>query len=229
MRSLFNSLAVIGCLASGAASAAVTQCGGVAGNLVQNCGFEVNDGTVASGVANWTIGNGTSTVASQIPQSTFGPDIFGANTGAQGYSLSSNGGTLILSQALALPFSSGNYQVTFFLDQSLAENPSPQPPNLDSISASLGGVTGVSMTNFGLTNPAAGQSQFEELTFLVSDLSSASNILAFAGRDDAGFLDIDDVSVTYVPEPGTLLMFGAGIVGLAGLALRRSNLSAARA
>lgn len=46
--------------------------------------------------------------------------------------------------------------------------------------------------------------------------------IAYVGNaDDANYIGIDSLTVNAVPEPSTWLMFGAGMLGLAGLARRR--------
>jgi hypothetical protein len=230
MRILFNSLALIGCLAGGSAFADPLQgaCG-TATNLVTNCGFEDVATSTGSGATGWNIGNGSGTVAAQVLGNTYGIDTF-ANSGTQAYSLSSSGiglgtigpskdgpATLVLSQSVALPFT-GNYELDFFVSQDT--NPSGF---INFFQASFGGASTAAMSNF-----AATPGYIEE-TLFVSDLAGPTALLAFTGQDDLGFLDIDDVSVTYVPEPGTLALFGIGLVGLLAATLRRSGQPFARA
>jgi hypothetical protein len=46
--------------------------------------------------------------------------------------------------------------------------------------------------------------------------TSSSTRLEFLGRQDSDILNLDDVSVEVVPEPGTLALFAVGLAGLWG-------------
>ena len=61
-------------------------------------------------------------------------------------------------------------------------------------------------------------------TFTVTATSTLTD-LTLAGRSDFHTVYFDQVSLTNaVPEPGTLIMFGSGILGLAGILRRKINL-----
>ncbi len=63
------------------------------------------------------------------------------------------------------------------------------------------------------------KSGYVEYTFNV--LATGSDILAFNERNDSGFLSLDDVSLTAVPEPGTLALLGVGLAGFGAFRRRR--------
>ena len=51
------------------------------------------------------------------------------------------------------------------------------------------------------------------------------NVLTFTFRNDPNYWFLDNVSVTTggitTPEPGTLVLFGSGIIGIAGVIRRK--------
>ena len=70
-----------------------------------------------------------------------------------------------------------------------------------------------------LNLPASG---YAEQTFTNLLATSATTPLIFGFRNDPGFLQLDDVAVSPVPEPATLLLLGTTMAGV-GLATRRKR------
>jgi hypothetical protein len=66
-----------------------------------------------------------------------------------------------------------------------------------------------------ITDDLAGYTKY---TFDV--IATGSDTLAFDERNDNGWLSLDDVSVTRVPEPGALAMFLMALLGVGTLGLR---------
>jgi hypothetical protein len=52
-------------------------------------------------------------------------------------------------------------------------------------------------------------------------VATGLDTLTFAEEDDGGYWSLDDVSLTAVPEPGTLALLGIGLLGLAGVRRRK--------
>jgi hypothetical protein len=56
--------------------------------------------------------------------------------------------------------------------------------------------------------------------------TSATTPISFAGMNVPGYLDLDDVSVTPVPEPSTLVLLAIGVVSLLAYAWRKRRRTA---
>ncbi len=101
------------------------------------------------------------------------------------------------------------YTLSFFL-----ADPSGGTPNF--FQATFGS-TSFSLTNF---PPAFGWQEFMLTTTATSSLTN----LSFTFRQDPAFWFLDNVQVnaaTTTPEPGTLLLFGSGLIGIAGVVRRK--------
>jgi PEP-CTERM motif len=170
-------------------------CGAIAGNLVANCGFETGDFT------DWTI-TGDSFFVTVEPSGNNG---YPAHSGNFFALLGPVGTDSFLSQSLAT-VAGHSYTLQWFVSSD-----GGIPNDFD---GEINGMTVFSMTNLPATRP--NYTMFTE-TFTAT---SASTMLAFSFRDDPGFLALDDISVTPVPEPGSIVLLSSAIAML-GLAVRR--------
>jgi len=162
-------------------------------NLVNNGSFETGDFT------GWTQTGNTTFNGVQCPGP--GPTVAQGNCSAFFGPVGSIGG---ITQNLSLVVGN-HYFLTFaFL---------PDGGNPSSFSASIGGVSLVS-----LTNPAA-SATFRNFGFAFT-ATAATEALAFNFRDDPGFLFLDAVSAS-VPEPASVGLLGIALAAMfAGLRRR---------
>jgi hypothetical protein len=180
-------------LASSPAWAAASICDAVAGNLITNCGFETGDFT------GWTLTGNTGFTG----VSGSAPYVNSGNFGAQLGPVGSDGN---LSQTFI--GSSTVYNASFWLYND-GGTPNDFTVFWNGVDAGpdLVDVGGFAYTEYVGTLPG----------------NVGANTITFVYRQDPAYWGLDDVVVTNsaVPEPGSLMLLGSGILGLAGVIRRK--------
>ncbi|MGC2112519.1 MAG: PEP-CTERM sorting domain-containing protein [Candidatus Korobacteraceae bacterium] len=165
---------------------------------VQNGGFETGD------FSGWTLSSDTTLVG---VCSTNCPGI-APYDGTYAAYFGPVGDTATLSQTI--PTTPGTpYSLDFFL-----ANPSGGTPNYFNVTF---GTASFSFTNFGAA--------FSWQEFSLTDTPTSSQTeISFTFQNDPAYWLLDDASVSsqgVAPEPGTFVLFGTGLVGIAALVRRK--------
>jgi Carbohydrate binding domain/PEP-CTERM motif len=173
-------------------------------DLIINGGFETGD------FSGWTVTNNTDIngVDSSNPHSGTYEAFFGQITAD---------GLVSISQSVAtIPGQS--YTLSFWV---MAEPGSGFSGTPDEFRASFGGNALLDLLDL---SPFP----YTHYTYTVT-ATSPSSLVQFDATNDAGFFDLDDVSMTALaatstaPEPGSLTLLGIGMACIAGYRLRRRN------
>jgi hypothetical protein len=191
----------------GAQWAKADTCNGVspANNLVSNCAFGTGDFTSWSGTALTSFQDGIDT--GDTPPALGTTPYDGLTYEAY---LGDEGGTGTLEQTLTTVVGQ-QYIVEFALLNDTA--PTTEYPN--SFVAAFGGST--------LLDEIQAPADAYTLYSYLVEASGTSTTLSFTDENNPGYFELDSISVdaTATPEPGSLLLFGTGLLALAGVARRR--------
>ena len=171
-------------------------------NLVNNGSFETGDFT------GWTV-SGDPTFTGVCTASTC-PGGFAPFDGNYAGYFGPVGDTATISQMIATT-PGDTYSLSFYL-----ANPEGGTPNYFAVTF---GNSTFSFTNFGVA--------FSWQQFTMTTVATGTETpLSFTFQNDPGYWFLDGVQVQQagggtVPEPGTLVMFGTGALGLAGIIRRK--------
>lgn len=181
-------------------------CDADSGNLVLNCGFELDTGF--QDLEDWTVAGGSPTAfLSTTP----------VNSGNFAATFTSNAGDAYLSQTLST-VAGDSYTFSFYLDVVPVNASSGNGESL--MQADWNGTTELDLTS---TSTIA--SGWQLYSYDVTATSS-STVIQFGGLDPVGYNYLDDVEVNLVPsgatvpEPSTIPVLAVGLI-LMGIVVRR--------
>jgi len=203
-RAFFGSLALVAGFALTPAVAAPIVTDGNFLNSFNSFGTISSGGTLASGA--WTVTTGS---VDEINDYWQAPTLGGGSVDLDGFF--QRGGIL---QVIAP--SAGNYRLTFFM----SGNPDGGSP-LKGLTASAGLTSQDFFYTTGSNSHGNMQYAFESMLFSTAGGNIDLSFTSLDAANSAFGAAIGGVSVTAVPEPLTLSLFGAGIAGIAGLRRRK--------
>lgn len=172
-------------------------------NLVTNGSFEQGSGGVGSFSGWQTMLGDAAAFVDSSGQTGTRPGQASDGLWSAYFGSTANSGGSSISQTLASDVNQ-TYLLTFDLANDNGGNGAS-----NAFLASLGGTPVFSVTNLSTQNYA-----HEQILFVAS---STGTVLMFSAYNDGGYLQLDNVAVTAVPEPSsfTFLLMGALVMGFA--------------
>ena len=170
-----------------------------ASNILQNAGFESQSGNHP---ADWTLSGYAYVVNSPVYAGSYAVQLTG---------ISGSGGSVAQSVNLGV----GSYTLSFYLDIVHAPSTTEFWADWDGnqIGAKIDGPGSTITTGY----------QLETINFNVTSLTAGTHNLSLNDDWIQGDFYVDNTSLTQntTPEPGSLVLFGSGMLGLAGLLRRK--------
>jgi hypothetical protein len=207
--SLVAGACALGFFVSSPASATPSACDGVAGNVIQNCGFESGDNS-HWGLVNAPIGSDQFATTSAAHTGSFGWAIGATDPTAPNWD--------IIYQVFATT-PGQRYDVSYFLGTD------GTPPGEGKVNLFFDGYEQFPfLPNTGVTANVffdPGSAFVEEKYSFVA--TGPLSLVYFGGWDQFGFEFMDDVVVRNAPEPFTLSLVGAGLAGVVAMRRRKKN------
>jgi hypothetical protein len=169
---------------------------GLAGHAAAADNLVLNGGFETGDFSNWTLVGDTTFAGVQCGALGSVPELF-----CDGFfgPIGATGGIL---QAIPVP-AAGQYLINFIF----RSDGSPGTFRADMGASNL----------LTLSDPAAGTTSYS----FTRMLTAGNTALIFQFRDDTGFMELDGVQVTAVPEPASLVLMGLGVAALGARRMRK--------